>query len=240
MLLKNKFFLVTTVIFLLAAVAAIWRIYPPVLSQFREYREKAVQLNEQLEEAESFNQGIIALRNETERLDQIHSLAERALPTTSQSEVLLLELEGLLLDSSLSGARITVPFESAAATGSDAVRPGSGGNAKPIVKGSAATNTSFTLSGDISFEASRLLLDRLGSFSRWNKIKSIEITRNSDSYSTTIVADFFTKPAPSAASATAPSNLLTQATQVFQALSQYSTTPDATTEGSYGKPNPFE
>lgn len=242
MLLKNKFFLVTTVLFLLAAVVAIWRIYPPVLSQFKEHRVKAVELDAKLKEAESFNQGIIALRNQTEQLKMVYNLAERALPTNNQSEVLLLELEGLVKDSGLSGIRITVPFDSAAAsvaTDTEVVRPGTTSK-KPVVKGSAQTSTSFTLAGNISFAQSRALLDKLMNFSRWNKVKSIDISRSEEAYSTTIIADFFTKAAPSVANSSVPANLLSQASQVFQSLSQYSTTPDASREGSYGKPNPFE
>jgi len=242
MLLKNKFFLATTVIFLLAAIVAIWRIYPPVLSQFKEHRVKTVELDAKLKEAESFNQGIIALRNNTNQLKTVYGLAERALPVTNQSEVLLLELEGLVKDSGLSGVRITVPFDNATATAAsdtEVVRPGTTSK-KPVVKGSAQTNTSFTLAGNISFAQSRSLLDKLSNFSRWNRIKSIDISRAEESYSTTIIADFFTKAAPGVAGSSVSANLLTQASQVFQSLSQYSTTPDASTEGSYGKPNPFE
>lgn len=242
MLLKNKFFLITTVIFLLAAVGAIWRIYPPVLSQFREHRIKTVELDAKLKEAESFNQGILALRNQADQLKTVYNLAERALPTSNQSEVLLLELEGLVKDSGLSGVRITVPFDGTAAgapTDTEVVRPGTTSK-KPVVKGSAQTTTTFTLAGNISFAQSRALLDKLMNFSRWNKIKSIDISRAEENYSTTIIADFFTKAAPSAANSSVSANLLGQAAQVFQSLSQYSTTPDASTEGSYGKPNPFE
>lgn len=245
MLLKSKFFWITTVIFLVVTVGIVWRLYPPILAQLKENNEKSEKLDADLEAAEAYSKSIAALKNEVEQLDDAYELAERALPVSGQTDLLLLELEGLLNDLGLGDVKITVPFQNATPVSSTssadgAERPGGAAtNTKPVVKGTSATTT-FTLSGEISYTQLRTLLTRLRGFSRWNKITSIDISKASDKYATTVIAEFFTKPAPSKETNFTSAKVLEQAKTIFGSLRTYTTKPDAAKEGSYGKDNPFE
>lgn len=245
MLLKSKFFWFSTVIFLVVTIGAVWRLYPPILSQLKENNEKSKQLDTELEAAEAYSKSISSLKNETEQLEDAFQLAERALPATGQTDLLLLELEGMLKDLGLGDVKITVPFQNATPVSSTssadgAARPGGAAtNTAPVVKNTTSTTT-FTLNGEISYTQLKTLLTRLRNFSRWNKITSIDIAKAVDKYTTTVSAEFFTKPAPSQEAAIASTKILEQAKTIFGGLKTYTTKPDATKEGSYGKGNPFE
>lgn len=245
MLLKSKFFWITTVIFLVVALGALWRLYPPILSQLKENNEKSKRLDADLEAAEAYSKSIAALKNEADQLDDAYQLAERALPVGAQTDLLLLELEGLLNDLGLGSVKITVPFQnttpvSSTSSADGAERPGGAATTtKPVVKGSSATTT-FTLNGEITYTQLKTLLARLRTFSRWNKITSIDIAKAADKYTTTVTAEFFTKPAPTQETSITSAKILEQAKTIFGGLRVYTTKPDATKEGSYGKGNPFE
>jgi hypothetical protein len=245
MLLKNKFFWFSTVIFLAVSLGAIWRLYPPILSQLRTNNEKSRQLDADLQAAESQIKNISTLTNKADQLNEAYLLAQRALPVNPEADLLLLELEGLLNDLGLTDVKITVPFQnttpiSAAPADDGAARPGGAANTtKPIVKSSGASTT-FTLSGEISYPQLKTLLERLRTLSRWNKITSLEIAKVSDRYSTTITAEFFTRPAPTQETTLDSTKIFEQAKTVFGKLRVYTAKPDSSKEGSYGKENPFE
>ena len=250
MLLKSKFFWIITAIFLLACLGAAWKLYPPVLKEFGALRDQEKKLQDDTKKAEYYNQSVKKLKENADSLDKVYLNATHALPVTPKNDLLLLEIEGLTNSIGLSNVAISVPFQgsvaqaspssqSASSGGDDSVKRGSTANTKPIVKGTSTDTTSVTISGNIDFSKAKELVSKLQSFSRWNKVKSVDITKSSDTYATTITIEVFTRPLPTAGFTDTSSTFLKTAQDLFTPLKTYTSEPDATTEGNYGKPNPF-
>jgi len=174
----------------------------------------------ELDKQQKFLATVNAVKEEEAALDDLHTQAQTALPTNSDAETLMLQLDGLLNDLSIT-ASVNVPLTSEVSEGQ-----------------TVQNQLEVIISGNIDYGKSRTLLSRLKSFARWNKIKSFSITKTGDDFSTSINFFVYFKPGR-VADFSGDGNVMDKATQVFAQLRSYSTTPDSDSEGAYGRSNPF-
>lgn len=226
--------------------------YPPIIGEFRELGEKDKAVSEQIVNAEAYSASIKELKVNSSTLDAVYDSAGRALPVSAESELLLLDLEGLVNSIGLKGLTISVPFQGTAASATassqsatsgatDEVKRGNTATTKPVVKdGATADALTVTLSGSIDYSKANELLSKLKTFSRWNKVKSIDITKSGDTYATTISLEVFTKPAPSTSFTDTSAEFLKGAQALFSPMQTYTSKPNASSEGQFGKANPFD
>ncbi|OGD61201.1 hypothetical protein A3A71_01225 [Candidatus Berkelbacteria bacterium RIFCSPLOWO2_01_FULL_50_28] len=251
MLARSKGFWISTVVFLLVSVGLIWFVLLPMMTSYRATTDEIASTTEQLESKKQFLATVQQLSNDQTSLETTFAAATAALPITTDPENLLIQLYALTKDLGLD-ATIIVPFDKSStvgtqstppATSGDDVSPGPVSSSQPIVVSEPATGSKgaeFSITGEISFSQVNSLIRRLWSFSRWNKISSIDIANASDKMSVTVSSQVFSRPGVTESSfAGTDSELLSKARQLFGSLKQYSTVPDIEKEGNFGRTNPF-
>jgi hypothetical protein len=217
---KNIYFWVMTLVLLAVAFLSGLRIIPPMYATYQQNQQSIIERQAELDKQQKFLAAVNAVRQDETALDSLYAQAQTALPSSNGSESLMLQLDGLLGELSIN-ASIDVPLSVA------------------TTEGQATQNQlEVSISGDINYTQTRTLISRLKSFARWNKIKSFNIAKTNDDFSTTISFFAFFKPGK-VAEFSGDSAVMTKANQVFDSLRSYSTTPDSTTEGNYGRSNPF-
>lgn len=222
LLFKNFTFWIATVCLLaLIGGASLWFL-PPLVKQFKENNAKIASLDTQVAENEQFLTTIQAIEKQSETLESLNEKAKLSLPTDPQPEILILQLDGLLKALQLNKTTIEVPLTPTVAKNAPA--------------GLAVTK--FTLTGKMSFTQAKELITRLRTLSRWNKLTSLDISQADGVTNVTLSGESYSKPgAPKAF--TGSKTFLTNAVKLFDSLTPYTTVPDITTEGNFGKNDPF-
>jgi len=247
-MIRHIFFWISTVVFLVITLGIIWKVYPPLLGKVNDQRDSLEKVGQNITEEQRYLAVVKSLTDRQQVADQIYDKAVQALPLTLAPDLLLLQLDGLLASLQLGNATVTVPFGQAAvpilapATPSGETKPGSVGNSsatKPVVSGQSATQTTFTIAGEMDYPKVKALLVALRQFGRWNKVTSIEINKSSDKTTVTVVCQAFAAANTTADFGGSDPNFLNNAGKVFNALKQYTTAPNYQTEGQYGRIDPF-
>lgn len=251
MLVRSKGFWISTVAFLLVSSGLVWFVLLPMMTTYRATAEEIASTAQQLEGKKQFLATVLQLSNDQASLETTFVAATAALPITTDPENLLIQLYALTKSLGLNST-ITVPFDKTSTVGtpstppaasSDDVSPGPVGSSQPVVVSEPSTNSKgaeFSITGELSFSQVNSLIRRLWSFSRWNKISSIDIAYSSEKMSVTVSSQVFSRPAVSESSfAGTDSELLVKARQLFGSLKQYSTVPDIEKEGNFGRTDPF-
>jgi|SRR3989344_3481588 len=250
-LISNKYFLITTAVFILATTAVIWLLFPSAINAYRGNKSESAALTEKLKISRA--EGVVneELVSNKDLIETLYASASTALPKTPSTDLLLLQLDGLSKSFGLN-ATITVPF-SQASTSSQVttlaspkndteVKPGSGsvGGNQPIITNSPdGTSTDFSLSGEWDYPTVLNLLARLITFIRWNNITNIDITKTAEKSSATISGRVFWEATDSPQFSGSVKELLDKSRKLFDSYQSYTTAPDITKEGSFGKSNPF-
>lgn len=247
-LLKQKSFWIATALFMLISLAIIWLALPPALSAIQDTRSQLSQIDSQISVAQIRLDAGKTLKENSAQLQNLYNSAVLALPESSDTDQLMLQLEGLISDLKLD-ATLTLPLSSASATtastpvitSNDNIQPGGAGSSGSSSAQSATPSggASFTVNGKYGFSSTRELLSALKYFSRWNKISSVSLAVSGDSSTSTVTAQVFssdTKPAEFSGTAT---DFIQQAQQVFSSLVSYATVPSVDTEGNFGRTDPF-
>lgn len=221
---KNPYFWAATVGLLAVVGFSFAVLIPPVLAKLQENRSQITQLKTELEKQEKYLAAVQAVEQNETTLNQLHQTASLALPSQADSDILMLQFDGLLAQLGIGNASLNVPLSAPVAGSAEAA---------------AAGNTvEVTISGPISYEALTALLDSLKTFSRWNRVSAFDIAKTGDLYSTNVATKAFFQPGRSS-EFSGDSAIISKAQQVFAGLATYATNPDIATEGSYGKQNPF-
>lgn len=223
LLVRSLYFWIATIC-LLAVVGGvmIWFL-PPLLAQFKEKNAKIASLNTQISENEQFLSTIQGIEKQSTTLDTLNEKAQLSLPKEPTPEILILQLDGLLKALELGNVTIEVPLTPATA-------------AKNAPAG--YTVTRFTLTGKMSFTQAKELVVRLRGLSRWNKLTALDVTQSETSTSVAVSGEAYSKPGQPKAF-TGSQAFLANATKLFDTLTSYATIPDVTTEGNFGKSDPF-
>lgn len=225
LLTRSVYFWVITVVVIAVVIILGVYFFPPLVSNVRQSRQKATELSTKISEHEQFLATLATLEAKSTELDQLHEKAVLSLPEKPQPEILMLQLDGLLKSLELPQVSIEVPLTPSKTEGE-----------------SAATNsqsiTEFTLSGQVSFDKAKELIVKLRTLSRWNKLTGITIAKTAEATTTTLVGQVFSKPSnPKGFSG--KGSFLDEATKLFNNFEPYTTIPNVTTEGTFGKNNPF-
>ncbi len=219
-LISNKLFWLSTGGTLVLLVVLLVFVYPPQIRQYQSHKDEIVSLDTQISDNEKYLATLKTLEKSPDDIKSLYDKASELLPVKPEPEILILQLSGLLNSLGLAAATTNVPF------GSGAVNE-------------ANNTTAFTITGDMSFDAARNLVEHLKTFSRWNKIVSVEFSQKQDGGLAIILnAETYSKPDPNK-EFSGLSKLLDQAKEAFNANQSYTTIPDVTTEGNYGRSNPF-
>lgn len=249
MLVKNKFFWIITLLFLLVALALVWLIYPPLMRQLQDNRSQLAALDATLSQEKQYAELVKTLTSQNEQVLSLYQSAKVALPVTTSGEILLLQIDGLLHSINLSSASVTAPFAAAVPAAAPApadtsgVKPSSQSGTSPttstpIVKSNDQAASMVTITADTDFGTLKTLIEKLRHLARWNKITSISVTV-STKMTVVITTQIFTKADAAKGFAGTDPQFLTKATQLFSSFTSYATTPDATKEGNYGRKDPF-
>lgn len=214
------FWLIAGVTLVLVIVAATI-FFPPVSSQVRANIAQIKQLEGQIAANEQFLVSIQSLEEQRATVEKLHQQAGLSLPETAQPEILLLQLDGLLKSLELANISINVPLASTADK-----------------KDQAQAITTFTLTGAASFDQAKTLIAKLRTLSRWNKLIQASFTKSGDGTSLIISGQAFSKPLASK-TYSGNANLVAEATKFFDSFQAYTTVPDVTREGNFGKTDPF-
>lgn len=220
-LFRNIYFWVAAGITLAVIIFAAVFIFPPLIGQVRSNHAKIKQLESEVAANEQFLSTIKSLEKQKTTLDTLHEKAILSLPTTPSPEILLLQLDGLLKSMNLTKMTIDVPL-----------------SATTDKKDAAKAKTVYSLTGPATFDQAKELIVKLRTLSRWNKLTQVSITKAGEEVKLIISGEAFSKPVDAKAFSGAP-NLLTDAAKFFEAFEAYTTVPDVTTEGSFGKTDPF-
>ncbi|QQG49887.1 MAG: hypothetical protein HZB70_03780 [Candidatus Berkelbacteria bacterium] len=245
MLVKSTSFWIATGIFLVACLGIVWLVFPKLISKFRLAQQTLKTANEEVAKTQQFLNTVETLNKNLDDLGKYNEAARLALPTTTEPEQLLLQLNGLIADLKLD-ATVTVPISKTTGTSttsgaSSGVKAGSIGGGTVVSNENANTDTgvTFTINGKFGFGELQTLIGRLRTFSRWNKIQSIDITRSDSASTVSITGQVFSKPLSGKEFSAADPQFLKKAGDLFGGLRSYATIPDITQEGSYGRKDPF-
>lgn len=248
MIFKSKTFWIASALFLIIAGGVTWLVILPLISKAEEQGGQLSSLQSQVQSQQQYLATIKNLTKDRTTVNGLFDAANQLLPTNSGSDILSLQLNGLIGSLGLPDMVATVPFTGAVTvtTGgavSSSTTPqaaGSlGGNSAPIVQGTTPNQLAFTLAGQASFSQAQSLLGHLRTFSRWNKITAIDVNQSGNQVNVTVSANVFSRSvAPTTLSGT-NANLLTQAKTLFGQFQSYATTPDIKTEGQFGRGDPF-
>ncbi len=223
---KNIYFWVATAVLLVVIGFSVMMLLPPTLTKLQENRDQIAQLKEDLVKQEKYLAAVQAIEQDETELNALYDKAVLALPDKSQSEILMLQFDGLLADLGIGNATLDIPLVIAAPTSQEQAA------ATP------SNATSVTITGDISYETFLALLRDLKTFSRWNRVSAFDLSKTGDAYSTTLTTQAFHQPG-AVGEFSGDENIISKAAQVFSGLTSYAATPDIASEGSYGKANPF-
>lgn len=247
-ILKSKLFLISTVVFLGVTLSVIWFLYPPSLKRFNDTRGQGAKLDSDIASTQKIVTSLNDLASKKGSLDDLYDKASQALPTSPSADLLLLQLDGLTKALGLNVA-ITVPFGEGALVSQVApssstdttVKQGSGsvGSSKPIVTSASNSNTQFTLAGKFDFTATQTLLTKLKALIRWNNVTGVTITSSGGDMNVTITGEVFWASQSNSTLSGSVSTVLDQGAKLFSGYQSYSTVPNANTEGSFGRANPF-
>ena len=219
MLLKSIYFWVVTVVLLAVVGISGIKIIPPILTSYQENQQKLVDVTTDLDKQKKFLAAVNTAKKDPESLEDIYNQAGLALPRAANSEILLLQLDGLLASLGLGSSTINVPLQS---------------TAEDVTE----NNIDVTISGNITYDQMTDLLPKLKTFSRWNKVSTFDITKTADKYNSSITTKVFFLPGATE-EFSGNSKILDQAKKIFSDFKSYATDPDITTEGIYGRPDPF-
>lgn len=220
-LLRNKFFWASTVVtFVVLFFAALW-LFPPLIAQMKERKQSLSDLDSLIQSDEQFLNSIRGLERNPSQLNQLYELSMLSLPETAQPEILMLQLDGMLNSLNLGQATISVPLSQVQTS-----------TETPI------SNTIFTITGEMDYAKAKELIAKLRTLNRWNKATSIEIVRANDKSTATITSEAFSKPS-SSKEFSGNVNFMSNATKVLSQFQNYATIPDITTEGNFGRTDPF-
>jgi hypothetical protein len=217
---RSLYFWVATILVLILVLIAAVYVFPPIVSEVRTNQQTASGLEQQINDHEQFLVTLASLEKEKEKLDELHEKATLSLPSEAQPEILQLQFDGLLQSIGLKDVAISVPLNSGEGEGEEFVQ--------------------FTLDGVMSFDKTKELIAQLRTLSRWNRITTISLTQGQGGVDTSVSLTgkaFFKGGKPKDFSG--QSSFLTQAQDLFDNLEAYTTIPDVTTEGTFGKQNPF-
>lgn len=247
-LIKNKYFWVSTALFLAIGLGFIWFMYPPLVQSMKDNSDRSATLDEQIIVATAHQAAVRSLNANETRVTSLYQTASLSLPAVIDAENLTLQLRGLLDSLKLNSAVITAPFQQTvsvaapAATSGSAPSPSTQTNTGPsanVATAATPAQSSFTIVGDMDFPTAQLLLSNLRTMTRWNKISSFDIIQANNKTTATITAQVFSKKAPASSFSSTDISFLDKAGSVFGSLKTYATLPDFTTEGAYGRINPF-
>ena len=220
MLIKSIYFWVITVVLLAVVIISVLKIIPPVITAYQDNQQKLADAKVELAKQQKFLAAVNTVKSDPESLDELYNKAGLALPRTANSEILMLQLDGLLISLGLGAVSINVPFQP---TTTDA---------------SELNSISLTISGNITYQQMTKLLPKLKTFSRWNRISSFDISKSADKYNSSITTKVFFQPGDTG-EFSGNTKVLDQAKELFSDFQSYATNPDITTEGIYGRPDPF-
>lgn len=241
-------FWVVTTIFALAVLFAAVFVLPATLREFNDQKTQLSAEQVKADESKRYQTIVSQIAKESATVDELYELAKKALPESAESELLLLELEVLMSQVGMSNTNINVPLnqatQSQAAAGGSVIAPqgalstteSAPAPTQPVVK--SAGDTTFTVSGEGSWEMVVTLIEKLRTFSRWNKVTAIELSKKDSVITASISAQAYTRPTSTKFIGSDP-ELLTKAKELFFNIQSYTTRPDPTTEGTFGKTNPF-
>ncbi|MDP3992986.1 MAG: hypothetical protein Q8Q05_02110 [bacterium] len=251
-LLTSKYFLVVTGLFLLITITVIWLFFPPALKVLNENKAAKLSLNEQIQTSQAAATGVEDLVSAKTTIAELYDKASLALPSSPSADLLLLQFDGLTESLGLD-ATITVPFSEgalasqvaapAAPASDEEIKPGSGsaGGTQPIITSSdTGTKTDWSLSGEWDYPTVLNLLTKLKTFGRWNTVTSIDISAATDKSTATISGKVYWTPEGNLQFSGSVKELLTKAKILFDSYQTYTTIPDVTKEGNFGKSNPFQ
>ncbi len=247
-LITTKYFLVVTGLFLLLTTVLIWFFFPPLLNTLNENRSLTAELAGKIASSQAEATTVRELEAASASLNDLYDKASTALPTAPTADLLLLQLDGLTKNLGLT-ATITVPFSEGAPTtqlttppDANTVKPGSGsmGSVQPLITSSVTgTGTVFSLSGEWDYPSVLKILSKLKTFSRWNAVTSIDLTKTTDKMTATISGKVYWTPSSKSEFSGSVGSLLSQAKALFESSQIYAVAPDVTKEGNFGKSNPF-
>lgn len=233
MLTKNKFFLISTVTFLVIVFFAFWKAYPPLIKQLTESQGLGAELDQKITEHQQYLNLVKKLTAEEEQVESLYATAKQALPVKPEVEVLLLQLDGLLASTKINASVTTPPIGSTAttkATTEDKEKSDTNVQAPKLV---------FTLSGEMDFTTLQGLLQQLRTLVRWNKITTIDLKQSGDKTAATISAEVFTKADAAKEFSGKDVKFLETAQALFTKYQSYATLPDVTKEGQFGRTDPL-
>lgn len=225
-MLKNIYFWVITAVLLIVIGLSALKILPPILASYQENQLQIADAKTELARQNQLLAAVNAVKQDETGLDEVYSQAVLALPASADSEILMLQLDGLLKSLGISTATISVPLKNV-----DPTEDKAASDAKQ-------NEIETTISGKIDYAKTKSLLGRLKTFARWNTIKNFNITRSGDEYNTSVVFTAYVKPGRTG-EFSGNSAILAQAKEVFANVTSYATNPDVGSEGSYGRNNPF-
>ena len=220
MLIKSIYFWVITVVLLAVVIISVLKIIPPVITAYQDNQQKLADAKVELAKQQKFLAAVNTVKSDPESLDELYNKAGLALPRTANSEILMLQLDGLLISLGLGAVSINVPFQPTATDASE------------------LNSIDLTISGNITYQQMTKLLPKLKTFSRWNRISSFDISKSADKYSSSITTKVFFQPGDTG-EFSGNTKVLDQAKELFSDFQSYATNPDITTEGIYGRPDPF-
>lgn len=247
-LLKNRVFLIASAVFVATMLLTVWFLFPPTLTDFNETRAALTKLEGDVRAAQGRADSYKDLQTNSLKLNEVHDLAASALPATPSPDLLLLQLDGLAKALGLD-ITITVPLTDGALAvqvgspppAGGEVKQGSGsagGSSQPIVT-SSGSNTEFNLSFKGNFATAQTLLAKLKTFIRWNTVTGVEISTSGSETNVTISGQVFWLPTPSTEFTLPANDLLERAAKLFNGYQSYTTTPDISIEGQFGRADPF-
>lgn len=219
MLFKSVYFWAITGVLLIVVGISGLKIIPPIIANYQDNMQKITDANLELDKQKKFLAAVNTVKNDPETLEKLYNQALLALPKTANSEILMLQLDGLLASLGLGTATLNVPLQSTATE-------------------ETQSNIEVTISGEITYEQVLALLPKLKTFSRWNKVSSFDISKTIDKYTSTVIIKAFFQPG-STGEFSGNSKILEQAETLFSDVKSYASDPDINTEGIYGRPNPF-
>ncbi len=225
-LIRSRWFWFSTGLALLFSVGMVIFIYPSLIKQYNDHKSQVKDLDSQIQANEQYLLSVQTLEKSPEQVDQLYGKASQVLPSKAEPEILQLQLDGLLQSLALTKISLNVPLVDTAAPDPNSAAQ------------TAAKATPFTLVGSMDFNQVKSLIEKLQTFTRWNKVTSVDISRTLEGMNATISGEAYSR-STTVKDFTASKDFLTKATATFNNNQIYATLPDVKTEGNYGRNDPF-